>query len=272
MGITHSRLLWAFFVAVFSIGSLPTLASAADDPDHANLARLQAERLEAAREFAAATIEAFERDTMTMDVVVLSIREMQLAELEVARSPKERITAHARALTGAQRLEAHVRRLFDVGARGGEADKFAQAKTARLQAEIDLAREKLALAPDQESSADRKKAQAEIDKLRHERLDAAKMFFEATRASYETDTVTFDQLAKANRTLFEVELDLALTPQQRMAAYQRALTAAQAMEAKIKALFDVAARGGEVDKLALAKTERLKFEIELAREKAASAK
>jgi hypothetical protein len=112
-------------------------------------------------------------------------------------------------------------------------------------------------------------SQAELDQLLRERLEAARLLVEATRAAYETDTVTLEQLLSAHRELLNAELAVATTPMERVKAHVKALVAARGVEAKVKALHDAGARGGEAEKYARVKTARLTIEIDLNHEKMA---
>ena len=68
---------------------------------------------------------AYDTDTITLDLVCdWSIRWLTAAEL-VADNPGEKLAATQANLERLQKLQIHIKRLFEVGARGGEAEKMA---------------------------------------------------------------------------------------------------------------------------------------------------
>jgi hypothetical protein len=236
------------------------------------------ERVAAARECLTSTRAAFERDTVTLDLVLTAIRDLRAAELDAAATSKERITANFRALTAARAVDSQISELHRVGARGGEADKYWQTKATRLEAEIRLAQAKFSGATDErgdtpqdQDKVDQKAAlvrqyQQELNQLRRERLTAANEFMNAARAAYDTDTITLDILLTAIRERFAARVDAAEKDlAEQLAAHREFVASARAIEARIKALYEAGARGGEAEKYAHVRTTRLEAEIGLAR-------
>jgi hypothetical protein len=282
--MTHSRNVngsLAFFA--LTCFAWPALAYAADAPPESDVSTVQQpldeliqQRVVAARECLTSTRAAFERDTVTLDLVLTAICDLRAAELDAATTSKERTTAHFRALTAARAMDAQISELYRVAARGGEADKYWQTKAARLEAEISLAREKSGPesdqrgdAPQDQDKADRKQASAvqqqELNQLRQERLAAANRFAVAAQAAYETDTITLDILLTALRERFAARVDAADKNAERLAAHREFIASTQAVETRIKALFEAGARGGEAEKYAHVRTTRLEAQIGLAR-------
>ena len=105
-----------------------------------------------------------------------------------------------------------------------------------------------------------------------ERQETFASYVEATRAAYETDTLPLEQLLAANQELLEAELELADTQPKRIAIYSKMVDNAKQLEAKVKALHDAGARGGEAEKYYHAKAARLRMEIALQRERIAPKK
>ena len=249
--------------------------------DESTLRDLRLKRQEAARAFFEATKAAYLADTVTHDQWILAIRELLAADLDAATTPKERITAHARAVTAARAVEAHVTPLHEAGARGGEADKFWHSKAVRLELEIALAKEKLRQAADTarppaktdgtktapSAVPDTDDVDVAVEQLCRARLEATRRFVDASRAGFDTDTITLDGMIRANRELVAAELDAARTRADRVAAWIGAVAAARALESRVDALHGAQARGGEADKHRHAQAARREAEVELARER-----
>jgi hypothetical protein len=108
---------------------------------------------------------------------------------------------------------------------------------------------------------------AQLNKLRTERVETLREHVKATRAAHDTDTVPLENLLTANQELLDAELELAATRQERLAIYEKTVDHTKQLETKIKALFDVGARGGEAEKYFHSKAARLRVEIALERER-----
>ena len=81
---------------------------------------------------------AFEADTVTLDVVIWAIDAAWKAELAAATTPAERIDAHVQHVQNLGQIKQKIEALWNVGARGGEAEKYAQAKYSVESAQIAL--------------------------------------------------------------------------------------------------------------------------------------
>ena len=58
------------------------------------------------------------------------------AQVAAAATPAEELAALTRHLTRMEQIEQRIRRLYDLGAKGGEANSYALAKLERQNAEI----------------------------------------------------------------------------------------------------------------------------------------
>lgn len=118
--------------------------------------------------------------------------------------------------------------------------------------------------------AQQTKEQAKLKQLRPEFLKTMRLYVQATKAAYETDTVPFEQMIQAHRELLEAELQLADTAKDRIAVREAMVQNAKQMEAKIEALYQAGSRGGEAEKYSHAKALRLQAEIDLCHERIAA--
>ena len=152
MLVKGSRLLVLVLAVAFGMARNNYAADdeAVTDASVVHLKKLLLERLQTVRQFAAATSAAYQTDTVTLDLLILANQELLEAELEMATAlelpstAQDRIDIYKKMIENAKQVEAKVKLLFDRGARGGEADKYYQAKAARLRMEIALQRELLA--------------------------------------------------------------------------------------------------------------------------------
>ena len=104
-------------------------------------------------------------------------------------------------------------------------------------------------------------------KLYEERVKLADQAYQACKVGYESGTITLDSLLAAFNELADAQLTLCKSKAERIVVRDKQVERAKDAEAHIRALFDVAARGGEPDKLARAGVERVKAEIALELEK-----
>ena len=95
------------------------------------------------------------------------------------------------------------------------------------------------------------------------RAETAHAAYEAMKAAYEAETVTFDTYADALRKLSEAEVALATKPDEEIAALQKNVERTRAVEAKLKALYEKGVRGGEAKEYFSAKRDRETAEIML---------
>ena len=236
------------------------------------------ERVAAARDFYDSVRASFDRDTVTLDLYTLAIRELRNAQLDAAKTQQARIAAHDAAIAAAKELEAKIERLYEIGARGGEAEKYGHIKEIRLETDIRRAEESVSqgtagdgnrpLVPPRAAPGPEAAPQA-IQQLHRARVEAATTGYEAARVAYEADTITLDVLILATRELLDAELDAALVPQDRIAALARAV--AKAKMARFNALAKLNARGRDAGNVAHSRFTRLDFEIRMRQEEAAQA-
>jgi hypothetical protein len=93
------------------------------------------------------------------------------------------------------------------------------------------------------------------------RAETAQVAFEAVAAAFEAETVTFDMLAEAIEKLAEAEVAVATKPGEVIAARHRQVERSKGVEAKIKALYDAGARGGQPKDYFSARRDRETAEI-----------
>ena len=100
-----------------------------------------------------------------------------------------------------------------------------------------------------------------------ERVVSATRSLEATRAAYDAQTVTLDQMTDAMRALTDAKLAVAKTPQQRVEILQQNVEMHRQLEKQTYVLYQTGTRGGEAARHARAKTALLTAEIQLLRER-----
>ena len=117
--------------------------------EQTKLKKLVPEFSKAMHAYDEATRAAYETDTVPYEQMIQVLRELRDAELQFADTAKDRIAVLEKMVQKAKRLETKIEALYQAGARGGEAEKYAHAKAVRLQAEIDLSRERIASLSDE---------------------------------------------------------------------------------------------------------------------------
>jgi hypothetical protein len=112
-----------------------------------------------------------------------------------------------------------------------------------------------------------------LTKLFDERAELAEKAYQCYAVAYQAGTVTLDSLLVANKEMAEAKLPNCKTKKERIGARETQVKNAKDIEAQIRALNNVNAKGGEFEKLYLAGVERVKAEIalELERRDAAGA-
>ena len=120
----------------------------AKTPGVAERDRLLAERVATAKYELMVVRAAFEAETVTLDLVFEAAEKLAVAEAAMLNTPEAMIAVRQRHLERARQTEAKIEALFNVGARGGEAEKYAAAKLVRQSAEIALIRQQLGLPPE----------------------------------------------------------------------------------------------------------------------------
>lgn len=186
-----------------------------------------------------------------------------------------RHAAYSPAVRGAS-LRGRVRRLLSAaGDRDSIAKKLlltamALVAVAGLAVRVELVAKERAEAPIREPDADSTKdaqdaldgaaasqyivSTVEVEPLSEtdaDLIEAAERGFEAARAAYDTDTITLDEVCAWSLRLLSAMEVTARSPDEKVAAAKANLVRFESLRTKIKALFDVGARGGEAEKLAL---------------------
>ncbi len=118
-----------------------------------------------------------------------------------------------------------------------------------------------AAAPEKAANADK------LQRFLEERVKLADEAYRLLQASYEAGTMTLDPLMAASNDLTEAMLAMSKTKAERIAIREKQVERANDLEAKLKALNKVNARGGEADKVARAGANRIRAEIALERER-----
>jgi RNA polymerase sigma factor (sigma-70 family) len=107
---------------------------------------------------------------------------------------------------------------------------------------------------------------ARVRSLLKERLATLKELVKVAEADYRNGNATFEQVAHAQRSLFEAELELSESAKERLAIHERMVTLAKKTEKIADALFR--ARQAKQSDVLRAKANRLEAEIALERAKA----
>jgi len=106
-------------------------------------------------------------------------------------------------------------------------------------------------------------AQSHLQVLLTERADSAAKAYDAMNAAFEAENVTLDTLIDAANKLVAAELAVATKPEATIAAWQRHVDRMRDREQKIKALYDLGSRGGEVKEYFSIKREHENAQISL---------
>ena len=172
-------------------------------------------------------------------------------------------------------LEQKITALFNVGARTGEAEKYATIKAARESAELELValciaegqayplRELKSAAPGFNFPPN-ESLEARQKRLLAERLASGKAK-DATLAAYEAETVPFGALVAAIEAKWQAELAVATTPEEIIAAHVRHVQDFGDRQLAVEALYNVAAIGGEAEKVGTARYHFRAADIALAK-------
>jgi hypothetical protein len=216
-----------------------------------DLAKLREERTKLADQSYQQCTAGYRLDVVTLDSLLAAINELADAKLRPCNTKAERIAVREKQVERALDVEAEIRALNEVAARGGEVDKLARAALERTKAQIELEQEK------------GEKGHDKLTKLFDERAKLADQAYQACAVGYEKETITLDVLLAAINELADAKLTLCTTKAERTAVRERQVERAKTHESKIRALSDAQARGGEADKVARAGVERVKAEIAL---------
>lgn len=111
------------------------------------------------------------------------------------------------------------------------------------------------------------RAEPRKDSLLKERRDTLRQLAQDVEQCYRAGRATLDSLIRASNLLLEAELDLAKTKAERIAIYEKLVANLRQLEKAAEARHQAGAPGGGVSEVLSAKADRLKAEIQLAREK-----
>jgi len=109
--------------------------------------------------------------------------------------------------------------------------------------------------------------QVKLIGLYAEKAKAAKDYHESVNAAYENGTVAFTEAAAASKELFDAELQVAVTPRQRLDVCKSYADREAAMLRKVEQLSTSRSKGGEREKHDLARLSLAKAKIVLAQER-----
>jgi len=107
----------------------------------------------------------------------------------------------------------------------------------------------------------------QLNELRKARVASAQKAVEAEEAAIQANMATDDSLLDVTRNLVDAELDLATTPEEEIAAWEKYVKVARLAEEKRKVLHELTTRGGEASEYYTAIQERQRAEIELLKAK-----
>ena len=225
------------------------------------MAKLFEERAEQADHAYQDCTAAYKRGTIALDPLLAAVDELAEAKLALAKGKEERLAIHDKQVERGKDIEAEIRALNDVAARGGEEDKLARAALARVKAEIAMEQEKRDRAP---AKADDKLAQLieQCAKLAEKAYQVCVASYKAANKTWQDggpggwDTAALDAMLSATNELAEARLALCTTKSERLVVREQHLDRAKKHESTIKDLSDRQVRGGEADRVARAAVQR----------------
>lgn len=127
-----------FIAAVMAAGVICVGASGKDIRDDDKLTKLLEERATLAEKAYQSYAVAFQAGTVTLDSLLAANSGMADAKLPVCKTKKERIAVREDQFNNAKGIEAQIKALNAVNARGGEFEKLYKAGVERATAEIAL--------------------------------------------------------------------------------------------------------------------------------------
>ncbi|MBI2827314.1 MAG: hypothetical protein HYX69_21790 [Planctomycetia bacterium] len=150
--------------------------------------------------------------------------------------------------------------LADIEGTGGLVDVAADSKdnAASLAEEPAADREASGQAPDAGAAGKEKQAAKPPERSDEEKrvvqalVEAGRRHYQACRAAYATDTITFGEVLDASTRLRAAEQAAATNDEETAAADRAHLVRVKQLQAQVTALFEAGARGGEAEKKALA--------------------
>ncbi len=137
------RQLLAVAVCLASVTGAALLYGAAQKDASPSKAMLEQElkatlkmRVQTAQLALEAMQAAFEAETVTLDVLMDASLKLAEAQVAVASKPEEEIAALQNCVERAKQTEANIKKLFEVGTKGGAAKDYYSAKRERESAEV----------------------------------------------------------------------------------------------------------------------------------------
>jgi hypothetical protein len=144
---TQKQLALLMLAFLVTAGSAQSCWSEEPAPDanekenlDATLQKLMQERVEVAQQFQQAAQESYYAGTMSLANYIAAQQALAEARYEATQDPKERLQILEALIEMAQKVENAVQRLYQEGRAGGEADKFAEVRLHRINAQIRLIR------------------------------------------------------------------------------------------------------------------------------------
>jgi hypothetical protein len=102
-----------------------------------------------------------------------------------------------------------------------------------------------------------------LNEMRKARVQSAKAALAAAQAAFDAQSVTVDVFVEVTRNLVDAELDLATTPEQEIASWERYVKVMKQSEDANKKLLEIGVKGGEPLRYYTVKQERERAEIAL---------
>lgn len=142
-----SRVFFSVLVVAVAVGAA-WFAVAADpeDSEHAaldaQLKKLLMERRDTQQQLLEAVTKSYKAGVTTVESVFRAHNALLAAELDLAEEKSQRISILERQVKTLKALENHIAELYSHGLSGGEFETYLASRSQRLQAEIELVREK----------------------------------------------------------------------------------------------------------------------------------
>lgn len=103
----------------------------------------------------------------------------------------------------------------------------------------------------------------QLTEMRKARVQSAKAALAAAQAAFDAQAVTVDVFVEVTRNLVDAELDLATTPEQEIASWERYVKVMKQSEDASNKLLETGVKGGEPLRYYTVKQERERAEIAL---------
>lgn len=143
----NARVFFSVIVVAVAVGA-GWIALAEEPQDvgqaslDAQLDKLLLERRDTQRRLLDYVTKSYKSGTTTFEMVFQAQSQLLAAELDLAEEKSQRIGILEKQVETLQELENHIKALYEHGARSGEYETYLASRSQRLQAEIELVREK----------------------------------------------------------------------------------------------------------------------------------